>query len=83
MEPRAYQSGAAGTPPPLPANPVSGYPQSASLTQRPTNPGPFWFYGWGEEIRETIVGAGLTPDPRDNTQLAQAILLIGARAGAI
>lgn len=83
MEPRAYQSGAAGTPPELPATAVSGYPRSATPTLKATTPGPFFFYGWGEEIRNVIIDGGLTPDPRDNSQLYQAIRNIGIRAGSI
>jgi hypothetical protein len=83
MEPRAYQSGAAGTPPPYPATSVLGYPRSATATLKATTPGPYWFYGWGEEIRNVIIGAGLTPNPSDNSQLYQAIRIIGIRAGGI
>lgn len=83
MEPRAYQSGAAGTPPALPSTAVLGFPRGATPTLKATTPGPYWFYGWGEEIRNVIIGAGLTPNPRDNSQLYQAIRIIGERAGSI
>jgi hypothetical protein len=83
MEPRAYQSGAAGTPPPYLATSVAGYPRSATPTLKATTPGPHWFYMVGEEIRNVIIDGGLTPDPRDNSQLYQAIRNIGARYGAI
>jgi hypothetical protein len=83
MEPRAYQAFAAGTPPALPATAVLGYPRSATTTLKATTPGPYWFYGWGEEIRNVIIDAGLTPNPRDNSQLYQAIRIIGVRYGAI
>lgn len=83
MEPRAYQAGAAGTPPTLPATAVLGYARGATPTLKATTPGPYWFYGWGEEIRNVIIVGGLTPDPRDNSQLYQAIRNIGARAGSI
>lgn len=83
MEPRAYQSGAAGTPPKLPATAVLGYPRSATSTLPATTPGPYWFYGWGEEIRNVIIDGGLTPKPGDNSQLYQAIRNIGARFGSI
>jgi hypothetical protein len=83
MEPRAYQADAAGTPPALPATSVSGYPQAATPTLKATTPGPHWYYMVGEEIRNAIIDGGLTPDPRDYSQLYQAIRNIGARAGAI
>jgi hypothetical protein len=83
MEPRAYQANAAGTPPVLPATAVSGYPRGASPTLPATTPGPYWFYGWSEEIRNVIIDGGLVPNPRDNSQLYQAIRNIGARHGSI
>lgn len=83
MEPRAYQSDAAGTPPPMLATSVKGYPRAASPTLKATMPGPYWFFMVGEEIRNVIIDGGLTPDPRDNSQLYQAIRNIGARYGGI
>ncbi len=83
MEPRAYQSGAAGTPPSLPATSVLGYPRAATPTLNATVPGPYWFFGWGEEIRNAIIAGGLTPNPRDNSQLYQAIRNIGAGSGSL
>jgi hypothetical protein len=83
MEPRAYQSGAAGTPPAYPATSVAGYPRGATPTVRATTPGAWFYYGWGEEVRNVIIGGGLVPDPYDTTQLFQAIRNIGIRAGAI
>ena len=73
MEPRAYQAGAAGTPPELPANSVLGFPRSATTTLPATTPGPYWFYMVGEELRNAIIGGGMAPSPTDNTQLLQAI----------
>ncbi len=83
MEPRAYQSGAAGTPPPLLSTAVLGYPQSATLTLKATTLGPRWVYMMGEEVRNVIINGGLTPNPRDTSQLYQAIRAIGARFGTI
>lgn len=83
MEPRAYVSGAAGTPPGLPATAVTGYPRAATPTLKATTPGPRWFYMAGEEIRNAILDGGLRPNPRDNSQLYQAIRNIGARFGGI
>lgn len=79
MEPRAYQAGAAGTPPALPTTAVLGYPRSATPTLKATVPGPYWFYGWGEEIRNVILDAGYIPNPYDTSQLYQAIRAVGAR----
>lgn len=73
MEPRAYQSGAAGTPPPLPATSVVGYPRSATPTLSATTPGPYWFYMVGEEMRNAIIAGAIVPSTDDNTQLLQAI----------
>lgn len=83
MEPRAYQTGAAGTPPRLLPTAQSGYPQSASPTLAATTPGPYWFYMVGEEIRNVVIAGGITPNPADNSQLYQAIRNIGIRAGAL
>lgn len=74
MEPRAYESGAVGTPPALPSTSVVGYPASATTTTPGTTPGPYWFYMVGEEIRNAIVGGGIAPNPYDGTQLLQAVL---------
>ncbi len=83
MEPRAYQAGAAGTPPPLPATAVVGFPRGSTPTLKATTPGPHWFYMVGEEIRNAIIDGDVTPNPRDNSQLYQAIRNIGARHGGI
>jgi hypothetical protein len=83
MEPRAYQAFAAGTPPKLPETAVLGFPRGATPTLKATTPGPYWFYAWGEEIRNVILDANLVPNPRDNSQLYQAIRIIGERYGAI
>lgn len=79
MEPRAYQSGAAGLPPPLLATAVYGYPCEDSPGQAATIPGPYWFYGNGEEVRNVIIDGDQVPDPYDNGQMLKAIRVIAAR----
>ena len=74
MDPRNYLANAGATPPAKPASPSVGYPQSATPGVTPaTTPGPFWFYKVGEELRGIIVGAGLTPDDSDLTQVLTAL----------
>lgn len=75
MDPRKYKSGAVETPPeplespsegyPSPGNPASGIPA--------TVPGTYWHYMISEEMRNVIVGAGLTPDYENLSQFFQAI----------
>lgn len=86
MDSRKYQAGASATPPTVPASPSTGYPTNGNPgTGTPaTQPGEFWFYQIGEELRNAIVTAGLTPVTSDLTQLYQAILAIsGALATAV
>lgn len=73
MEPRAYESSAAGTPPRLPASAVTGFPAAATTTTPATTPGPYWFYMIGEEMRNAVAAGGIAPSPYDNGQLLQAI----------
>jgi len=73
MEPRAYESDAAGTPPVFPQTASLGYPNTATTTISATQPGAWWFYMIGEEVRNAIIAGGLTPNPYDSTQLFQAI----------
>ena len=79
MEPRAYLSGAAGTPPKFPASSQYGYPRAATGSLDATLPGPWWFYMTGEEVRNLIIKGGVAPSTRDNTQMLQAIIAIRAR----
>jgi len=72
MEPRAYESGAAGTPPSFPTV-VSGYPMTATTVLPATIPGPWWFYMVGEELRTFIIKTGQVPDPYYSGQLLQGI----------
>lgn len=80
---RAFLSGASATPPDAPASPSVGYPTGGDLSTAvpPTNPGAHWFYAITEEIRNVIVGAGLTPLVSSVTQLVQAIRLFGHEPG--
>jgi hypothetical protein len=80
VEPRAYRSGALGTPPALPATAVKGYPRTAGTNAPATVPGPHWFYMIGEEGRNLIIAGGVAPSLRDRTQMLRAILNIGQAA---
>ena len=85
MEPRKYQSGASATPPSAPVSPSTGYPtEGDALTATPaTIPGPYWFYQLGEELRNVLVQAGITPDHADLTQLADAVQALAANGASI
>lgn len=86
MDNRAYEANASATPPTAPVAPSSGYPKPGNpATSDPaTKPGPYWVYAIGEEVRNLIVGAGLTPDINDLTQIRQAVVkLISDAAKAI
>ena len=76
MDPRNYESGAAGSPPSAPASPSNGYPTGGDpQTATPaTKPGAFWFYKIGESLRNIITTAGLTPDDGDLNLLQKAIV---------
>ena len=78
MDNRKWLSGAAGSPPSVPSSPSSGYPTGGDpLTNTPpTNPGPWWFHAQGEELRNVIVAAGLTPSISVLTQLKSALDLL-------
>jgi hypothetical protein len=79
MEPRAYQSGAAGTPPALPSELSFGRPRASAAGMPATVPGPYWFFMIGEEVRKVEVEGGQAPDPYDTHQLLPAIVSIIAR----
>jgi hypothetical protein len=78
---RAFSSGASGAPPAAPVSPSMGYATSGNPGggTPATKPGAWWFHAITEELRALIVGAGLTPDYADVTQVSQAInqLLLG------
>lgn len=75
MDPRAWLSGASGSPPSAPGSPSTGYPTGGNpLTNTPpTNPGPYWFHQLAEELRAVIVAGGLTPSQGTLTQLLSAL----------
>lgn len=75
METRNYQSGASATPPSAPVTPSVGYPINGNpATGTPaTQPGAYWFYKIGEELRNVIVNSGLTPDDLNLAQLLTAL----------
>lgn len=81
MEPRAYESGAAGTPPAYPVDAVAGYPMTSTTVLPATIPGPYYFYMMGEEIRNAIIGGGIAPDPYNSGQLLVALGNIAASRG--
>lgn len=72
---RIYASGAAGTPPSVPASPSSGYPTAGNpgAGTPATKPGPYWYHMITEELMQVIIAAGITPAPGTLTQLKQAL----------
>lgn len=72
---RAFSSGAAGSPPPVPTSPSVGFATSGNPgTATPaTKPGAYWYHMVTEELRKLIVDAGLTPDPTNLSQISQAV----------
>ncbi len=78
MDNRKWEADAIVSPPTAPASPSNGYPTNGDpgAAQNATEPGAWWFHAIGEEIREVIVSAGLTPDHQDLTQLSDAILAL-------
>ncbi len=70
---RVYQANAVETPP-EPVTPSGSYPTAGSKTtgQVATIPGAYWFYSVTEELRNALIGVGLTPDPNKVNQLAEA-----------
>lgn len=77
---RLYQSNVGSIPPITPFPGIYGYTQGiAALPQfGPTNPGAFWFYYITESFRNVVIGAGLTPDPQNINQFAQALEIMAA-----
>jgi hypothetical protein len=75
MDNRAWQSGAAASPPDVESSPSSGYPIDGDpgTGTPPTIPGARWFHQIGEELRNVIVGVGLVPDDENLGQLKSAI----------
>jgi len=81
MDRGAYSANASASAPSAPAAPSAAYPTDGDpLTAlAATIPGAWWFHAVTEEIRNTLVLAGITPDYEDTTQLAAAVV---ALAGA-
>jgi hypothetical protein len=75
MDLRQFESDAGGSAPIAPAVPSVGYASAGNPgTATPASkPGPWWFHQIAEEMRNVIVGAGLTPSHVTLTQLWTAI----------
>lgn len=75
---RVYQSDVSQTPPAAPFPGVVGFTQSAVpwADFNPTKPSPHFYHFVSESIRTVIVAAGLTPDPLNLGQFAQAIEIL-------
>lgn len=78
---RAYSSGAAGTPPSVPASPSAGYPTSGNPggPVQPTKPGAYWYHMVMEELMAVITAAALTPALGTLTQLRDALYALFGR----
>lgn len=85
MDNRKWQAAAVASPPDVEAAPDEGYPTDGdpSSAVPATIPGAYWFHQVGEEIRQVITDAGLTPDDADLTQLSDAIQALIIAAGGI
>ena len=84
MDNRTLEANASATPPTAPATPSIGYPQKGNpgTGTAASKGGVFWYYQVGEELRNVLLAAGLTPSTGDLTQIVTAIkTLIEARAG--
>lgn len=82
---RVFESGASASPPSAPASLSTGYPTAGSPTGGipATKPGPWWYHMVTEELRGTLIAAGLTPDHANLSQLSQAIRILAVPAGAV
>ena len=85
METRLFEADAGATPPSLDTLTEYGFPTDGDPEQGvpATKPGSAWFYALGEEIRNAILKAGLTPTNEGNdalSQLAQAVPVIAIDA---
>jgi hypothetical protein len=77
---RVYQSDVSTTPPAAPFPGSAGFTQSAVdwANFTPTTVGPYYYHYITESCITVILAAGLTPDPLNLRQLAQAIEIIAA-----
>ena len=81
MDNRKFLVAAAVSAPPAPSSPSSGYPSDGIPA---TVPGAFWFHAIGEELRNVITAAGLTPTLGTLTQLKAAMdVLYGYQIGGV
>ena len=83
METRLYKAGAVKLIPSMASLVSAGYPTGGNPAQgiAATKPGDAWYYGIGEEIRNVILAAGLTPSNNALDQLAQAIEILAGKRG--
>ena len=83
METRLYKAGAVQSIPSMASLVSAGYPTGGDPVRgiAATKPGDAWYYGIGEEIRNVILAAGLTPSNNVLDQLAQAIEIIAGKHG--
>ena len=72
---RVYGANTVAVEPAFSVDAPSGYPTDGSSTGgiSATVPKAAWYHAVTEEIRNAIVGGGITPDRADNTQLNQSI----------
>lgn len=79
MDNRKFQAAASATPPAAEASPSTGYPTDGNPSGGipATIPGAAWFNQIGEELRNVIVAAGLSPDAAVLTQLLTALRSAG------
>ncbi len=72
---RVYGANTVAVEPAFSADAPSGYPTDGSSTGgvSATVPKAAWYHAVTEEIRNAILGGGVTPDRNDNTQLNQSI----------
>jgi hypothetical protein len=75
MDNRSFESASSASPPTAPGSPSVGYPTNGNPgTGTPaTKPGAYWFHQLGEEIRNVITAAGLTPASGTLTQLLTSL----------
>lgn len=80
MDLRKFEADASASPPTAPVSPSNGYasPGNPGSGTPATKPGAYFFHQLAEEMRNLIVGANLTPDLNDLTQLLAAVKAFAA-----
>lgn len=58
-----------------------GHVRPASSSGGATVPGPYFYEMVTQELRNTVLAGGITPDAGDLTQVSQAIVLLATKAG--